>query len=115
MRMMPCMAGCAGPRLTKRFWLPPPAPGPSPRNRSRVVLSVIALDVGPDEGLAAFDGVVLPERVADERFVEQQAPQVGMPLEPDAEHVPDLPLEPVGDGPEPGRRRHHRRVLLDLH
>src|SRR5512134_1887203 len=104
--MMPCMAGCAGPRLTKRCWLPPPTPGPSPRNSSRVsrwsVISCFgggSLNIRPDQRLAALDGVVLAQRVALELLVEEQAAEIGMALEADAEHVPHLALEPVGDGP----------------
>src|SRR5438552_14706619 len=74
---------------------------------------VCASDVGPYEGLAALDGIVLPERVADELFVEEEAPQVGVSLEADAEHVPYLALEPVGDGPEPRGGGHGELVLLD--
>src|SRR5438093_5183590 len=52
--------------------------------------------------LAAHEGVVLAQRVALELRVHEDAPQVGVPGETDAEHVPRLAL-----GPErglPGRR-----------
>src|SRR6266446_3072412 len=89
MRMMPCMAGCAGPMFTCRCSLPPPVAASSPRNSSRVVRSgMSSLDLGPDQRLAPVHGVVLAQRVADELLVEEEAPQVRMALEADAEHVP---------------------------
>src|SRR6266446_3885519 len=116
MRMMPCMAGCAGPMLTCRCSLPPPTAVPSPKNSSRVARSAISgLDRRPDERLSPSDGVVLAQRVADELLIEEEAPQVRMTLEADAEHVPHLPLEPVGDGPEPAGGGHPRVVFLYAH
>src|SRR3989442_1773567 len=38
MRMIPCMAGWAGPTPTWMFWLPAPVPAPSPSMNSRVVV-----------------------------------------------------------------------------
>src|SRR5437899_4998764 len=117
MRMIPCMAGWAGPRLTYRCWLPSPVPGipPSPRKSSRALLSAIGLNFRPDQGLAARDGVVLPQRMPHELLVQEQAAEIGMALEADAEHVPHLALEPVGDGPERGGRGHPRVVLVHRH
>src|SRR6266508_7042907 len=45
MRMMPCMAGCAGPMLTCRCSDPPPIAAPSPRNSSRVVGSAMVSEL----------------------------------------------------------------------
>src|SRR5215469_183677 len=140
MRMMPCIAGCAGPMLMCRCSVPSPLPAPSPRNSSRVVRSAMlrvplasslldravspvrsrqarphASDPRPDQRLPAVDGIVLAERMALELLVEQEAARIGMPLEADAEHVPHLALEPVGDGPEDGRGGHRRVVLLHPH
>src|SRR6266571_6778377 len=111
MRMMPCIAGCAGPMPTWMFWLPAPVPAPSPSMNSRRAVS----GMRTDERLAAVDRIVLAQRVADELLVHQEAPGVGMAVEAHAEHVPHLALEPVGDRPEGGGRRHHRVVLLDAH
>src|SRR3990172_4856426 len=61
----------------------------------------------PDERLSLVDRVVLSERMADELVVHQDALQIRMSVEADAEHVPDLPLEPVRTGP-------HRRQGIDL-
>src|SRR6266536_3613647 len=118
MRTMPCMAGCAGPMFTCRCSLPPPPATPSPRNSSRVVRSLTVRLRSPrlrprlpsylrsDQRLAPVDRVVLAERVTDELLVEEQPPKIRMTLEADPEHVPHLALEPVGDRPEPGGRRH---------
>src|SRR5216117_3407277 len=115
-RMIPCMAGCAGPTPTCRFWLPLPVPLPSPSMNSRRVVSAIApLGRRTDQRLAPVDRVVLPERMTDELLVHQQAPQVGMAREAHAEHVPDFALEPVGDRPEVDGGRHHGVVLVDLY
>src|SRR6185312_13165816 len=51
---------------------------------------------------------VLAERMADEAVVGEDAPQVRMPLEHDAEKVERLALEPVHPGP-------HLDALLELH
>src|SRR5213593_236003 len=116
MRMMPCMAGWAGPMFTCRCSLPPSTAAPSPRNSSRVVRSaILRLDLRADERLAPIDGVVLAQRVADKLLVEEEAPQIRMTLEADAEHVPHLSLEPVGDGPESAGGGHPRVVLLHPH
>src|SRR6185295_282460 len=51
------------------------------------------------------DGVVLPERIALPVVREEDAPQVGMTLENDPEHVVALALHPVGASIERGHRR----------
>src|SRR5688572_18804626 len=99
MRMMPCMAGWAGPTPTWMFWLPAPVPAPSPRMNSRAVGVVpkaitgspralgpsaagegcrvgLPLDGGPDEGLGPVDGIGLAEGVAHELLVEQEPAEV---------------------------------------
>src|SRR5262249_11629524 len=117
--MMPCMAGCAGPRLTCRCSLPPLV-APSPRNSSRVVrMFILEVDacshLRADERLAPVHRVVLAQRMAHELLVEEQTPEIGMPFETHAEHVPHLALEPVGDGPEPAGGGDSRIVLLEPH
>src|SRR5881628_3347887 len=133
-RMIPCMAGCCGPTPSCMGWVPPPVPAPSPSMNSRVVVgpegatSITRLprasrrgfalpssDLGADQRLTAIDRIVLPERVADELLVEQQALQVRMAGEAHPEHVPHLALEPVGNGPEAAGRRHHRVVFRHTH
>ena len=49
---------------------------------------------------AASERIVLPQREGRELLGHQDAPQVGMAGEADAEHVEDLALHPVGPGPE---------------
>src|SRR5579871_6237225 len=48
-----------------------------------------------DDRLAAVHRIVLAQRMADEGIVEQDAPQVGMIPEVDAEHVEAFALQPV--------------------
>src|SRR4051794_13253512 len=113
MRMMPCMAGWAGPTPIWRFcWPPEPVPAPSPSMKSRRTGSGLTLLLRPDQRLAAVDRVVLAKGVSHELLVHQQAARVGMAAEADAEHVPHLALEPVGDGPQVHGRRHRRVVLV---
>src|SRR5262245_241000 len=99
MRMIPCMAGWAGPTPTVTFWFPPPVPLPSPSMNSRTVGDATS-DPGPDEGLAAVDGIVLAQGVAHELLVHEQAAGIGMSGEAHPEHVPHFALEPVGASPE---------------
>src|SRR5262245_40498990 len=119
MRMIPCMAGCAGPIPMCIFWEPPPVPPPSPSMNSRVVVprapSATALRLRPDQGLTSVDRIVLPQRMARELLVHEEAAQVGMAGEADPEHVPHLALEPVGDGPEGDGAGHDGVVLVHRH
>jgi hypothetical protein len=55
---------------------------------------------------------VLAQRMADEAVVGQDAAQVDMALEDDAEHVEGLALEPVGRRPQVGDRGHHGQVVV---
>src|SRR5262249_23687854 len=116
MRMIPCMAGCAGPMPTVRF-CPVPVPLPSPSMISRRVVAGATSISNPraDQRLTPSDRVVLAQRMADELFVHQKPAQVRVAVEADAEHVPPVALEPVGDRPERDGRRHHGIVLLDAH
>src|SRR5437879_13751447 len=50
------------------------------------------------------DGVVLTQGIALPVLGEQDPPEVGMTLEPDAEHVVALALHPVGAAVESGQR-----------
>src|SRR5205807_6386441 len=57
--------------------------------------------------------VVLAQRVALPFVGHEDAAQVGVALEDDAEHVIGLPLEPVGPRPDAGDTRHCRRLPVD--
>src|SRR3990172_8712526 len=97
MRMMPCIAGCAGPTL---------------RSISRVSsFGCSILVVRSYQWLALLDRVVFPQRMPFESVVHQDPLQVRMSAEADPEHVPHLALEPVGASPE-GSERVDFRVLL---
>src|SRR6058998_1921817 len=115
MRMIPCIAGCAGPTPTCRFWGPPPVPLPSPSMNSRRVVCAIALGRWSDERLTPVDRIVLPQGMAHELLVHEQPSQVRMRLEADAEHVPHLALEPVRDRPEGHGGRNAGIVLVHAH
>ena len=52
-----------------------------------------------DQRLRLVDGVVLAKRMAHELLIKEDAPHVGVALELDPEHVPDLALGPVGACP----------------
>src|SRR6267143_3073578 len=112
-RMIPCIAGWAGPTPTCRFWLPLPVPLPSPSMNSRRVVPAMAVLVrGTDQRLPPVDRLVLAQWVADELLVHEEPHQIRVAAEPQAEHVPHLALEPVRDGPEADGARHDRIVLL---
>src|SRR5438093_12644692 len=51
------------------------------------------------------------QRMAGERLLEEDAPQIGMAVELDAEHVVRLALGPVRTLPHAGERRHVRVEL----
>ena len=103
--MVPCVAGCDGP-----IWISMISPrcgsrltdslgrsrcdGHQQRSRDGHGFAIGSRSV--DQRLASIDGVVLAQRVPLELLVHEDAAQVGMPVEADAEHVPDLALGPVG-------------------
>src|SRR5690348_4856798 len=49
---------------------------------------------------AALHRIVLAQRESREFIRHQDAPQVGMTAKPDAEHVIDFALQPLGAGPQ---------------
>src|SRR5262249_34245108 len=116
-RMIPCMAGWAGPMPTWTFWGPLPVPLPSPSMNSRRVVSAIAPSLArrADQRLAAVDRIVLPQRMAHELFVHEKPARIRVILELHPEHVPRLALEPVGDGPEHDSARDAGVVLVHAH
>src|SRR5687768_3754369 len=77
----------------------------------------IALDVGPELGLAHLERlvglsgladlhrIVLPHRMPFPVLGHQQAPQVSVALEHDAEHVPRFTLGPSRAAPDALHRR----------
>src|SRR5512139_3952109 len=89
--IVPCEAGWDGP-----IWISMIS---SVASRSSGATARLALDIElpprldrvplGDERLALVDRVVLAQRITDELLVEEDAPQVRMSGEADAEHVPD--------------------------
>jgi hypothetical protein len=59
------------------------------------------------------EGIILPERERGEFLGHQDPSEVGMALEPDAVHVEDLALHPVGPQPERDGRRDGRVRIAD--
>src|SRR5206468_8778748 len=53
-----------------------------------------------DQRLSSRDRIILSQRMPLELLVKQKPLDVRSVDEPDAEHVPDLALEPIGDRPE---------------
>ena len=78
-----------------------------------VELRLVDLVLGEDPALRRV--VVLAQRMPLEGLVGEQAPQVRMPVEAEAEHVVGLALEPVEPLPEPGHRGEHDVVLAHRH
>ena len=83
----------------------------SPRDQPREVVPFAA----------AAQGIILPQRIGGELLGHQDPPQVGMPVESDAEHIKNFALHPVGPRPERdgrGERRIgvvRRRTLTTRH
>src|SRR5262245_44885709 len=122
-RSTPCAAGCCGPKFSVKFWN-------SAMTGPRLAVAGLAdhlghgharLDVHRLVDHAATRRVVahldparerevLAERVADEAVVGQDAPQVRVAAEQDAEQVEGLALVPVGRRPDAGHRVDHRRL-----
>ncbi len=108
-RKVPCIAGCDGPMLiVMRSNM---SSGSSARRR--LGLRPVDLVLGQDP--APRRVVVLAQRVAAERLVGEDAPQVRMALEGEAEHVERLALEPVGRLPDAGQAGQPGVVLGHRH
>src|SRR6478609_6935091 len=90
-RSTPCVLGCCGPMLMTSSFVSnmalldvPRCPHLEPVGRAL------------EQQLARpLERVILPLRVSLPFVGHEDAPQVGMSAEPDAEEVEDLPLEPV--------------------
>src|SRR5580658_65833 len=98
-RSTPCVEGCCGPMLRT-------SSVESKNVASGIPCSLAAFDlqVLPHPSLVLLNyRIVLSERVSLPFFRQEDAPHIGMPGELDAEHVEDLPLQPIaaqvhGDG-----------------
>ena len=55
---------------------------------------------------------ILAERMADKAVIGQDATQVRVPAEQDAEQVESLALVPVGTLPDTGDGRQHRKIII---
>src|SRR5262245_58087795 len=122
--MVPCDAGCDGP-----IWISiSSVAGSDSRKRDGVsapgafAMRSDSAPRGPGvhdrvalghERLALRDGVVPAQRVADELRVHEDASQIRVAVEADAEHVPGLALGPDRALPEAGSRGDDRVVLGD--
>jgi len=83
------------------------------RAERRQFFDVFHLAVG-HEGLGFLGRVVLAQRVPLELRIQQDASQVGVPHELDAEHVVRLALGPVGRAPQLGERLDFGVVALGI-
>src|SRR5579863_1281404 len=127
-RSTPCAAGCCGPKFMVKFWIS----GILGSLLERLVVTRVVADHARyqvsrldahrlvDDALlllvvthlhVAGQREVLAERMADEAIVGEDAAQVRIAIEQDAEEVEGLPLEPRGGRPETGQRHHHRRLM----
>ena len=61
----------------------------------------------------AFQREILAERVSAETVIGEDAAQVGMVVEQDAEQVEGFPFKPVGAGPDRGNRGYPGRLTGD--
>ncbi len=64
---------------------------------------------------AALQRIVFAQRKGGEFLGHQNAPQVGMAVEHDAEHVAHFALQPVGPFPQRHDRRHGQVRLVEEH
>src|SRR5262245_49297231 len=94
MRSTPWVAGCDGPMFTVMM-------SGSVADRSMLA----------DIVSAAIERKLLAERMVGVVVRHQDAPEVGMTREDDAEHVVGLALVPLRGGPDPGDRRHRPERL----
>ena len=53
----------------------------------------------------APEWIILAQRIRGELFGHEDAPQVGMSVESDAEHIKNFPLHPIGPRPDRDGRR----------
>ena len=84
---------------------------------AQLLLHLVGELVGQVEGavLGAAGRVLLAQRVPVPPRRHEQAVEVGVAGDADAEHVPELALVPVGGGPHAGHRVHLRLVRRQRH
>src|SRR6185312_10203761 len=126
-RSTPCAAGCCGPKFMVKLRIS--ATGfPHRRIGQRGIVAIVVTDdLGHQDPRFDADRLVhhtpllrivahlhiagerevLAERMADEAVIGEQAAQVRVTLEQNAEHVEGLALEPIDAGPHTGHRIHH--------
>src|SRR5688572_6545413 len=119
-RNTPCVLGCCGPMLSvislgesdSRISIATPSDtAESLLAAGRRVLALGAVLQMLDQDVLVVEGPVLPERVAREVIFEQDAAQVRVPHELDAEQVVDLALLELGAHPD-GRQARAEWVWL---
>ena len=59
-----------------------------------------------NQWLPFIERIVLAQRMAFEFIIHQNPPQIRVAFKFDAEHIPNLALEPIGNGPNRRHRRH---------
>src|SRR5436309_9019131 len=117
-RSTPCVEGCCGPmlRVMSSVERPPSACGrcTSTSNPARPIGSLRrlqqALTRGRDAVVLLGLDEVLAQRVSRPVLRHEDAAEVGVALEDDAEEVEDLALLPVGVAPQAGHRGDDRIV-----
>src|SRR3954469_11653103 len=119
-RNTPCVLGCCGPMLSvisfgesdSRISMATPSDTAEPLLAAgRRVLALGAVLQVLDQDVLVVERPVFPERVAGESVFEQNAAQVRVPHELDAEQVVDLTLLELGARPH-GRQARAERVGL---
>src|SRR5689334_22465493 len=109
-RSTPCVLGWCGPMFSSIHSVSGSCSGPidswlvSVLTTDRIGLQSFEFLVTEDHRLAEGD-VILPQWKPLPGRRHQDAAQVGVPVELDAEQVPGLPLVPVGCGPHRGKAR----------
>src|SRR3954462_7191110 len=111
-RNTPCVLGCCGPILSvisfgesdSRISMATPSDtAEALLAAGRRVLALCAVLEVLDQDVLVIERPVFPERVAGEVVVQQDATQVRVAHELDAEQVVDLTLLELGAGPERGQ------------
>src|SRR5512139_1040910 len=109
-RSTPWVLGCCGPMLTTTSLKARPSTSePSPRAVASSMRRRASFTASSGSGVSNWSymrvvlrevHVVFAQRVTDEVVLEQDATQVGVADEPDADHVPGLALVPVRRRPD---------------
>src|SRR5262249_40296916 len=109
MRMIPCMAGCAGPTLRSmsRVSCAPGRDAVTGALASGLSGMVCDISIWRHQWLPISERIVLSERMAPEGLVHENGFQIRVAGDWNPEHAPDFAQEPVSACPE----RRHRMVL----